>query len=389
MASVELPGAFGVEPASIPSHRSAASYGVAPLLFDGNRVYAKLSVVLPNGSLHPTLAFVDMGSPGLAVSPALARELKVPSNKPVVLGVGSRSISIASPVVDPDLPYPMGNDREVELVPPASVLNPNVVVLDYAGRRLTIVPPEALAAEGTPVPFRLNEKTGLIVVDATINGVAYAITVDSGSAYTWIRKSVAEEWLKQHPAWERGRGAVGTSNMRMGDDGVEADGTILRIPEIFVGSLRLSQVGALAIGAPRSGSHLIDWYSKKNAGPVIGWLGGNVLRRYRITLDYAHHVSYRLAQSPADAHDLDQVGVTLEFRDGAYWIAGVASKLGKPVIEGVQPGDKLLQVDGLALRSATWGQIFAALHGHPGEVRVLRLERDRRPFTLRARVSSF
>lgn len=389
MGSVSLPFVLASKSVPVAADKSAASYGLAPLLFDGNRVYAKLSVVLPNGSLHSTLAFVDMGSPSLALSPTLARELKIASRKTVVLRAGAISIPIASPDVDPDLPYPMGNGHAVELVLPASALKPDMVVLDYAARRLTFAPPGELAAKGTPVPFRLNEATGLIAVDATVNGVRYAITIDSGAAYTWIRKSVAEEWLQQHRDWERGRGAVGASNMRMENDGVEADGTILRIPKITLGSLRLTQVGALAIGAPRSGPHIIDWYSKKNAGPVIGWLGGNVLRRYRITLDFAHHMSYWLSQAPADADDLDQVGITLAFRDGGYFIAGIASKHGKLMVDGVQVGDKLLRVDGLALTGATWGQIFAALHGHPGEMRILRLERDRRPFTLRAQITAF
>ena len=53
------------------------------------------------------------------------------------------------------------------------------------------------------------------------NGKAYPITIDNGSGYTWIRKSVAREWLSRHPDWQRGTGAVGPSNMRMAGDGIE------------------------------------------------------------------------------------------------------------------------------------------------------------------------
>ena len=45
-------------------------------------------------------------------------------------------------------------------------------------------------------------------------------------------------------------------------------------------------------------------------------------------------------------------------------------------IEGVQPGDKLVRVDGLGLAEATRGAVFSALHGKPGTVRLLTLERD-------------
>lgn len=99
------------------------------------------------------------------------------------------------------------------------------MAIDYARRTLTFAQPGTLHPEGIRVPFRMNEKTGLIAVDTRIDGKSYAITIDSGSAYTWLKKSAAKEWLDRHPDWERGTGAVGASNMRMADDGVEAAGT--------------------------------------------------------------------------------------------------------------------------------------------------------------------
>jgi hypothetical protein len=40
-----------------------ASSGTTSLVLDGNRIYARLAFVRPDGSLHWALAFVDMGSP--------------------------------------------------------------------------------------------------------------------------------------------------------------------------------------------------------------------------------------------------------------------------------------------------------------------------------------
>ena len=60
---------------------------------------------------------------------------------------------------------------------------------------------------------------------------------------------------------------------------------------------------------------------------------------------------------------------------------------GKPVVEGVQAGDKLIRVDELDVAGATMGEVANALRGEPGSVRVLVIERGGERFTVAARVS--
>src|SRR5579872_506582 len=134
----------------------------------------------------------------------------------------------------------------------------------------------------------------------------YAAAIDSGSAYTWLRRTTAGEWIIQHPDWERGVGAVGASNMRMADDGAEASGILLRIPELQLSTLRLRGVGALAVGNSSEIGDFMDWYSKKSPLPVIGWLGGNVLEDFRLTIDYPHRMTYWQRQRDSSAEELDQ-----------------------------------------------------------------------------------
>jgi PDZ domain-containing protein len=127
------------------------------------------------------------------------------------------------------------------------------------------------------------------------------------------------------------------------------------------------------------------------AEPVIGWLGGNVLKGFRVTIDCPGHMTYWERQSDLDAHDLDQVGVTLETRDDqpGFFIAGIATKRGAPTVEGARIGDRLVQVDDLRLDGATRGALFSALHGKPGSVRLLTLERDGKRVTVPTRISAF
>ena len=381
--------AFVFFPAGASSQTSAS--GTVPLIIDGNRVYAQLAIRRPNGTWRDVVFFVDPGSASMIVSPALLLELNLGPQIPLMFRLGEMTVAVNSCLLtgDPWLPFTVAGNRKVEGLLPAGVLQKFTVVIDYGHHLLTLAQPGTLEPGGTSVPIEVNETTGLAVVEAKIDRKTYPITIDNGSAYTWLGKSAANEWLGTHPEWHRGIGAVGVSNMRMEDDGVEAAGLLLRIPEVRLGSLTIPDMGALAIGPNQANWDLLDWYSQKNPIPVIGWLGGNVLRNFRITIDYPKRMSYWVRQSAPDEHELDQVGLTLSARGGELFVAGVATQNGKATVAGVQVGDKLVRIDDLPAKNANWGAIFAAMHGKPGEIRTLRLERNGKSFTVNARVTSF
>jgi hypothetical protein len=353
-----------------------------------------LHFIRPDGSIHPALAFVDMGSQFMTVRESLAKDLQLGHDRPVVFNVGSLAVTVprAAVIREPRAPSSLGHRLKVEAVLPASVLQHYQVVIDYRSRTLVISRAGAVAPGGVAVPFRLNPQTGLIAVDVSIDGNVYPMTIDNGSAYTWVRQDIGQQWLASHPDWQRGVGAVGASNMTMSGDGTETLGTLLRIPEVSLGSVSLKDVGALAVGPGRPVSGNLDlfvWYSQKNPVAVIGWIGGNVLKGYRLTIDYPNHLTYWVQQNEPDIHDLDQVGVTLRTDGRAYFVSAVATKSGSATVDGVQPGDKLLGIDELNLAHATWGGVYAALHGKPGDTHSLMLERNGKPFTIRAAVTAF
>jgi hypothetical protein len=359
------------------AHAQSASSGTVPFVLDGNRVYARVEFILPDGRPRNALVFVDLGSPAVSLSKKLYADLNLGSKKTLGLRIGEMDLILESANVasDDTLPSSIGEDRKVEGVLPAGVLQNYQVRFDYAGQTMTLAQPATLQMRGTIVPFRLNPKTGLIAIEAQIDGHTYPITIDNGSGYTWIRQAVAQEWFTRHPNWQRGIGAVGPSNMRMADDGIEPAAALVRIPAMRLGSLSVRQVGALAI-APDDHEHdFMDWYSTKNAISVIGWLGGNVLRHFRITIDYPKKMSYWEPQSALDSHDLDYVGLTLLSRHGEYFVAGIAAHHGRPTVTGVQLGDKLVQIGSLPTHGASREAIFAAMHGKAGEIRSLVLER--------------
>jgi len=106
-------------------------------------------------------------------------------------------------------------------------------------------------------------------------------------------------------------------------------------------------------------------------------------------IDFPRRMTYWERVSDLDSHDLDQVGVTLEKRSDGYFIAGIAEKSGKPTVDVVRVGDKLIQVDNVLLNSATRGAIFAALHGEAGTTRTLLLERDGKQISVAVSTNAF
>jgi hypothetical protein len=384
----------------------AASVGTVPFIFDDNRVFAELQFVRPDGTSRDAFAFVDLGTPVPVVSEGLYRELGTDKKSPLVLRLGGIELHSDPASVQTDSAFMTGpNGRRtvtVEAVLAGSLLKDYQVVFDYGQRTLTIARPGTLEPRGFAVPCRVNEKTGLISVGALINGHSYPVAIDSGSAYTWFRNDTSRQWLLDHPQWERGTGAVGESNMQTRDDGAEAAATILRLPEIGLGTLYLRQIGALGIAPPRPPfppvpgednvkGDFFDWYSKKAPEPVIGWLGGNVLRGFRVMIDYPRRMTYWEQEMALDPHDLDQVGLTLETRDSepGYFVAAIARKAGTPTARGVEAGDKLLKIDGVPLEGITRGAIFASLHGRPGEIHALTLERHGRELKTNVPVTAF
>lgn len=165
----------------------------------------------------------------------------------------------------------------------------------------------------------------------------------------------------------------------------------MRLPEIQLDGLSLSEVGALGIGPgwDKTVPRFFGWYSKKTPGPVVGFLGGNVLRQFRVEIDYAGGATYWKREAPPDPHDLDQVGISIQPVAEGYVVYGVATQNGKKAVDGVEAKDRLIAVDGVPLAGVTMGTALRALHGKPGDVRELKLERGAKTFVVKARVMRF
>jgi hypothetical protein len=361
-----------------------------PFLLDHNRVFVDLEFPQPNGKFRKARAFVDMGGPDFTFAEGLAKELRLEKAKELDIRIGGAPLFVDYTKVTAEIwgIKTIASAGRVEVNLPAVVLMNYDVVFDYQARTLTLASPGTIRHEGIRIPCRVNPKTGLTSIDIRIGSQAYAVTIDNGSAYTWIRKSSVRDWVRAHPDWLRGTGAIGDANM----NGREAETTALlaRIPLVHIGALVLSDVGLAGYTETikPGNEEFFGWYSEKAPQPVIGFIGGNVLKSFRIEIDYANHATYWLPETGIDRDDMDQVPVVLRpERDASYTVIGIGQRNGKNLMDGVLPGDKLISVGTLAVRNATFGTVLQALHGQPGDTRVLVLERDGKRRRVAARVA--
>jgi hypothetical protein len=361
-----------------------------------------------------------MGFGAVAVTKSLYRELNPGPGGKLHMKVGAMEIAVNWDAVQPSgmansfrlniNPFsktptaeqwargPGGDDEAffsplpVEAVIPPGLLQHFQVAFDYGAKTMTLAAPGTLKPEGVGVPIRVNRKTGFVTLDANIDGVVHPVVIDNGGSYTVFHSTAP--LLDSHPDWLRSTGAIGEANYLMIPIGPEATTPVIKVPHAALGALTLDDVGVAQTDTPGwlagfVGDIFWDYYSEKAGEKVDGWIGGNVLKSYRLTVDYPNRMTYWLRQAPTDTHDLDQVGVTLVRVNKKYAVGGIALKDGKPTVEGVEVGDTLIQVDQVMADGATRGQILTSLHGKPGERRHLLLERGGKRIEVDAIVTAF
>jgi len=377
---------------------SSSQVATVPFHLDHNRMILEVEFVRPDGSLRRTTAWVDTGSQFLGLSEALARELGLATPTPSGTS-GGRPMPSSSPApplrlaglplktVDVEVRIHPGTrlwpGLPAEAVLPASALRESQVIFDYPAHRLTIARHGTLTPRGVPVPCRVHAATGLFLVEVELDGERVALGLDTGSAGTWISTRLTNAWQKRHPEWPAALGAVGSTNF-FGFP-FETEGVVMRLPDLKIGSLSVRDVPLLGVS-----QELFDWYSQKSAAPVVGFLGANVLKRFRLETDFVRQTTYWQPAAEVDSGDLDIVGLTVRPEaDGGFTVAGVTWKKGRPTVEGIESGARLLKVGELDVTGATMGEVVEALRGRPGETRRLVVDQNGATRTVEAPVTRF
>jgi hypothetical protein len=396
-ASDEVPsmaGKFTVPPNVAPT--------AVPFILEGDQILVEVEVEGPVQN-RKILCALNMGQPASGWMEHVWKETGHVPHSPAAFRIGGIPIQVASGASAgiEDAAYP---DRQlgfwffthdVEGAIQAGFLQNFDIALDYSQKTLTLASPGTLPHDGVAVPIRVKPETGLATVDFVVDGKPYPIVIDVGGPYTFVRPSTAATWLAAHPDRRRTEGAIGPVNYLMTEFSGEEKGAVMRLDKAALGPMQMENVGVFGAGGGMgplnviSTESFLDKWQKAAPEPVIGWLGVNVLKHYRITIDYQAHMSWWKKLSDFDPHELDQVGLEFAYDKGAYSIARIVAKNGAPTATGVESGDKLIAIDDAPVKGWSRDQLFAALHGKPGDLHNVTVERDGKTQTFSLPVEAF
>lgn len=360
-----------------------------PMRLELNRPYIDVTLIGPTGDGVKAHAYVDTGGGAIILSSGLAARLGLkatgkaevdqgeklaPTTVPA-LRIGGKTLALASAqafISANELRVLGRTDAEMEL--PGPYLQHYVVVFDYPAHTFTLADPNSYKPDGTAV--RTTFGGGMPAVRISIAGKSYGFLLDTGGQYCMISDAELGPWRKQHPDWPKVDGVYGPANMQIGP--FETKLTMLRVASLQWGPFRVEGAGAV--------SRPLGAYEKMMSGivgtPVIGSIGGNVLRHFKVTMDYPARKVY--LDGPAVVHDatIDMVGIMLEpAAHGGYEVAGTVSGM-----KDIHVGDRLLEVDGHDVTQAPFAKVADLLGGSPGVPRTLLLQRGPERLTVHATV---
>ncbi len=363
-----------------------------PMRLELDRPYIDVSLTGPGGGTVRAHAWVDTGGGAIMLSAGLARRLGVkPTGKPMreeghalvsvdapALRIGNMPLTLVKPraVVVTDEPH--GLDRtDAEMALPGSMLRNYVVTFDYPAQTFSVARPEGAHPAGRPVRSFIGS-AGMPVVWLDVAGQSQGFLLDTGGQVCMISRPRLDDWIKSAPTWKHVTGAYGPANMLFAGDRAAL---MLRIGELRWGPFALRDAAAVS----RPAGTYERWMSGMLERPVIGSIGGNVLRDFRVTIDYPAGKVYLLRQPLSSKPALPaMVGITLVAAPrGGYAIAGTAAH-----VQGIRPGDRLLRIDGRDVRGVSYDRVVEWLGGAPGQTPVLGLSRAGQRLTVMASVRS-
>lgn len=382
-------GAHATTPASHAGHTFQSV--TVPMQLQLHRPYVTVTLTGPDGYSVKACAYVDTGSEPLILSANLAKQLGLkptgktrhgvaPTKTPEV-HVGNMLLTGAPSrtLITENKPAVFGHTN-AEVVLPGSLLQPYTVVFDYPAHTFTIANPVDLQPGGTAVKTYIGT-SGLPVVWVSVSGNP-GFLLDTGGQTSMISTARIDAWIQQHPHWRHLKGAYGPADMLLGNlpaaSGLTKTLHMLSVGSMQWGPFHLTDVNAVSRPAGIYEKHM----SQATGKPVIGSIAGDVLRNFRVTIDYpAGKVYLKRAAAKRQEH-LDMVGIMLEpASDGSY---EVVKKLANQ--PHIQVGDQLLKVDGHSVTHAVFPDVVRWLGGQPGQQHTLTVKRGGKTMTIKATV---
>jgi len=376
---------------------TASAHAVTvPLILEGNAPIVELEFQTPSGSPRMARFLIDTGGGSFILGSKLmadigAQPIGPPTKEegetlvplsPMVAKLGGTELDLsdARPTGMPAYKWPTPRNEAEGLIP-GRLLKHYDVVFDYPAQRFTLSEPRTSTPQGVEFNTPISTPSGFPRIEAQIGGKTYGFLLDTGASFTMISRTALDQWAKENPDSPSAIGAVGFANMSGGK--MERQALMLRIPQLQLGAISLKGVAAVS----RPDATFETYMSSMMTAPIVGSLAGNVLRDFRVEIDYAAGKTYLSQSRTSVDDDLVSVGLVLSAEHGESLMIRALSSTAAPDVKlSVHVGDTLLAVDNIVLTGKPLAAAALQLQGKPGTHKRLQLMRDGKALTVTATV---
>jgi hypothetical protein len=236
-----------------------------------------------------------------------------------------------------------------------------VLAIDYAKHTMTFTKPGAFTppAGVTPVPFSFDAH--IPMVQASIDGVSGEFEIDTGSRGSL---TVMHPFALSHGLIDKYH-ATRTATTGYGVGGAS--------------KALLGRAGTLAIGAVTISDPVLDVVTD-TAGAAAqthtaGNIGGDILKRFTLTLDYSHQLLYFQPNKLARQPDVfDRAGIWVNRADDSMIAIADVTEGSASVKAGLHAGDEITAVNSHDARTIEIYQLREMFKAKPGTVVHLKIK---------------
>ena len=271
------------------------------LQVDGNRPFVEVDFRRPDGWIRTARFLVDTGGGGFLMAEPLARDVGLTWGEPQeeegrkfarASALPSAAIGAMPLVLNENRVFvvlgtknilPAAAPGQADGMLPGHVLAHFHVIFDYPKKKFTLARPGVRKPEGSKHPMPVSKSSGYPRTEMEVEGTRHGFLLDTGASFTMISEVVLKAWGDAYPEWERHEGGWGEAKT-LGGQTLET----MIIPNASWGTLTLNDVG---VASQREGT-FERYMSSMMTEPIVGALGGNVLKNIRIELDYANETLY-------------------------------------------------------------------------------------------------
>lgn len=279
-----------------------------PLHIEGNRAFVDLTFSAADGSKRSARFWIDTGGGGFLLTETLARDLGLKWGKTWqqegkdfarVLEapepfLGEFPLEIVESrvfvIVGSNNMLPTAAPGRAEGKIPGHVLARYHVVFDYPNRLFILARPGVVQPIGEPLPMPVSDQMGFPRTEVEVAGVPYGFLLDTGASFTMVSEAILKAWGDQYPEWPRYNGAAGDA-VTLGGQTLET----MFVPGAHWGTYEIREFGVVS----QQEGVFERGMSRMMTDSIVGALGGNVLKHFRIELDYAKQVLYLSQSGPA------------------------------------------------------------------------------------------